>query len=156
MADFAMVLHAVYACCEVAYIAYMFDKVSNDHFTTVSSFTRAAPLVGRFLNALLSIVLLRNISYATHTYFAMGAQIAVLVVAVIFLNFDRASSINANQFSFQETSHDMLMQLKSATSNERVVFWSIWYIFATGVFYVFIYKEEEVIHSFHLGRHEVS
>lgn len=156
MADFAVVLHAFYACCEVAYIAYMFEKVSNEHFMTVSSLTRAAPLAGRFINALLSIVLIRNISYSTHTYFATAVQITALMVAVILLNFDSSNSTNANQFSLQSTSRDMVMQLKSATSNERVLLWSIWYIFAMGVFHEFIVKHETSIHIFHLRNDEVS
>lgn len=158
--NFAIVAYAFYICGDVAYFAYIFDKVSNEHFLNVSALAHAVKLAGRLIYALLTLTLLSYISLSVHMYLALAIQIATLLVAAVLLNFDRtqpSNSTNQSSRSLQSTTHDMLTQLKCAISNKRVIFWSIWWIFGTGIFHQFMVSNLEfTIRTFHSIQNEVS
>lgn len=127
---FAIVLRSFYYCCEVAYVSYMFEKVSKDNFLTVSALTRAAPLAGHLMNAVLFRIILRKMNPNVYSYLALVSQIAVLVIAAIFLNFKRTQP---SSVSLKSAPSDMITQVQTAFSNHLVVFYSIWYIFGFGI-----------------------
>lgn len=151
VAEFALVVYAFYYSCDVAYVSYIFDKVSSDHFLTATSFSHAAPLMGRFINVLLFTVI--NIEHNVHLYLGLAAQIVALLIAVIFLNFNR---IQSSSTSLQRAPQNMITHVQTAISNQHVVFYSIWYIAGFGVFYFFIENEQIHMLIFHNIRNEVS
>lgn len=143
------VFYAFYANCEVAYFAYIYTKVSKDHFLAVSSHTRAALLVGRFTSGVLSQLLLnfKLMDVRTLNYLTLAAQIAATSVAILlpkvnrsiyFYRDERSSSDDVtndkrnglqtfNCSMCQQAFALMLNQLKCAYTNRRVILWSIWY-----------------------------
>lgn len=122
---------------EVVYFAYIYAIVSKDHFSAVSSFTHAALLAGRFINILFTIYLLPYISWSFK--FLHYATIAIQAVATSFvLKLPASSSAQIDAGSHNSQSNKfgqrMLEKLKFAYTNERVIFWSIWYICGTAIF----------------------
>lgn len=129
----------------------MFDKVSTDDFLTASSFARAAPLAGRFVYVLLFTWF--NIKYDVHSYLALAAQIVALLIAAILLKFNR---MQPSTFSLQLAPSDMITQLQTAISNQRVAFYSIWYIISVGVLLPFVLYQQNSNFLFHAYQGEVS
>lgn len=144
------VFYAFYANCEVAYFAYIYAKVSKDHFLAVSSHTRAALLLGRFSSGVLSQTLLnyKVMDVRTLNYLTFAAQIAATIVAILLPKVDESiyfnrgeeqsssdNLTNQNQNGSQTINCSMckrafaLMwsQLKCAYTNRRVILWSVWY-----------------------------
>lgn len=143
------VFYAFYANCEVAYFAYIYAKVSKEHFLAVSSHTRAALLLGRFSSGVLSQTLLnyKLMDVRTLNYLTFAAQIAATIVAILlpkvnesiyFYRGERSSIdnlTNQNQTASQTINCNMCQQafglmwtqLKCAYTNRRVILWSIWY-----------------------------
>lgn len=144
--------YAFYANCEVAYFAYIYAKVSKDHFLAVSSHTRAALLVGRFSSGVLSQLLLyfKLMDVRSLNYLTFAAQIAATIVAIILPNvkesiyFYRGNrSLSSDDNDVIKANHNnsqlidcgmyerafalMWKQLKCAYTNRRVILWSIWY-----------------------------
>lgn len=160
------VSYALYACCEVAYFAYIYAKVSKEHFLAVSSHTRAALLVGRCMSGVLSQTLMYFKLMDIHTlnYLTLGAQIAATSLAVflprvnesIYFYRNQSSSVdvinesrnslNSNLTTKRPIECDkcrlaftlMWKQLKCAYSNRSVVLWSIWYACGMCVFVQFL------------------
>lgn len=152
-AQLVEVFYAFYANCEVAYFAYIYAKVSKDHFLEVSSHTRAALLVGRFSSGVLSQTLLyfKLMDVRTLNYLTFAAQIAATIVAILlpkvnesiyFYRGERSPRSNddiAEPKVIHNDSHFidcamyqrafslMWKQLKCAYTNRRVILWSIWY-----------------------------
>lgn len=149
------VFYALYVTCEVAYFAYIYAKVSKEHFLAVSSHTRAGLLVGRFMSGVLSQSLMHFKLMDIHTlnYLSLAGQIAATLIA-IFLpkvnksiyfyhtkssnddiiedncnilhhNLDDKQSIKCNKW--KQAFSLMWKQLKCAYSNKQVVLWSVWY-----------------------------
>lgn len=150
---FSIVLTAFYHCCEVAYVSYMFDKVSNDQFLAVSALTRTAPLAGHLMNSVVFVTILRKMDYKIYTYLDLISQIAALVFAAIFLNFNRTQPSSVN---LRTAPSDMITQVQTAMSNQSVVFYSIWYIFGYGVMYQIMNSVEESMLNFHVYQTNVS
>lgn len=149
------VFYSLYATCEVAYFAYIYAKVSRDHFLAVSSHTRAALLVGRFTSGVLSQLLMHFSLMNIHTlnYLTFGTQIVAMSITVflpkvnesIYFYRNKASNadiiqdsrndLNCNLSDSQTVKCDkcrqafnlMWKQLKCAYSNRQVVLWSLWY-----------------------------
>lgn len=149
------VFYSLYAACEVAYFAYIYAKVSREHFLAVSSHTRAALLVGRFTSGILSQLLMHFKLMDIHTlnYLTFSTQIAATAITVFLPKVNESIYFYRNKSSndeiIQESSNDincgivdrqtikcdkcrqaftlMWKQLKCAYSNRRVVLWSIWY-----------------------------
>lgn len=160
------VFYSLYAACEVAYFAYIYAKVSREHFLAVSSHTRAALLVGRFTSGVLSQLLMHFKLMDIHTlnYVTFGAQIAAMSITVflpkvnesIYFSRNKSSNdniireshndLNCNLNSSQTVKCDkcrqafnlMWKQLKCAYSNRQVVLWSLWYACGMCAFVQFI------------------
>lgn len=166
-AQMTQVFYALYMNCEVAYYAYIYAKVSKDHFKAVSSHTRAALLAGRFTSGILSQVLryLQLMDIHTLNYLTLSAQIAATSMTIILpkvnksLYFYRNDTshndiINANQnhSGMHHTDTDeafkcnrcrqafdlMWKQLKCAYSNRQTLLWSVWYACGMCIFLQFL------------------
>lgn len=148
-------IYALYTTCEVAYFAYIYANVSKEHFLAVSSHTRAALLVGRFISGVLSQSLMHFKLMDIHTlnYLSLAGQIAATLVAIFLPKVDRSIYFYRNKSTNDEITDDsrnnlhnnlnerqsikcdkcqqafslMWMQLKCAYSNNQVVLWSVWY-----------------------------
>lgn len=147
--------YALYACCEVAYFAYIYAKVSKEHFSAVSSHTRAALLVGRFISGVLSqlLIYLQLMDIHSLNYLTLGTQIAATSIAIFLpkvhdsIYFYRKQSISVDVINESRNSLNcnltgersikcdkyrkaftlMWKQLNCAYSNRHVVLWSSWY-----------------------------
>lgn len=161
-AQLVEVFYAFYANCEVAYFAYIYAKVSKDHFLEVSSHTRAALLAGRFSSGVLSQTLLyfKLMDVRTLNYLTLAAQIAATLVAIllpkvnqsIYFNRGERSSIDDNDAAkanhsvaqiidcrmYQQAFLLMWKQLKCAYTNRSVILWSIWYACGFCMYFQFI------------------
>lgn len=131
----------------------MFEKVPKNNFLIVSAFTRAAPLAGHLINALLFQSILRKMSPNAYTYMVLVAEIAILMIAVIFLNFKREQPASV---SLKSAPSDMITQAQTAFSNNFVVFYSIWYIFGFGIVYQLLISMEDFMFSMHASENNVS
>lgn len=150
------VFYSLYSTCEVAYFAYIYAKVSKEHFLVVSAHNRAALLIGRFLSGILSQLLFNFHLMDVHSlnYITLGAQIAATLITVFLPNVNASiyffrkkspnegvieeihsnlpSNSNDNKQSvkcdkYQQAFALMWKQLKCAYSNRQIVLWSIWY-----------------------------
>lgn len=149
------VFYALYATCEVAYFAYIYAKVSKEHFLAVSSHTRAALLVGRFMSGVLSQSLMHFKLMDIHTlnYLSLAGQIAATLITIFLPKVDKSIYFYRNKSSNDVIIEDsrnslhnnlddkqsikcnkcqqafslMWKQLKCAYSNKQVVLWSMWY-----------------------------
>lgn len=148
------VFYSLYSTCEVAYFAYIYAKVSKEHFLAVSSHTRAALLIGRFTSGLLSQLLFHFKLMNIHSlnYFTLGTQIVATSITVFLPRVKESIYFYRNKSSTDEIiqqSHSNLQcnlddkqvkydkcrlafvlmwkQLKCAYSNRHVVLWSVWY-----------------------------
>lgn len=131
---------------EVVYFAYIYASVSKDHFSTVSSFTHAALLAGRFVNILFTMYALPYISWAVKFvhYLTIAAQATATSFALKLPSDARMQS--SAQIDAQRHNNVLsikygqrmfvlkLKQLKSTYANDRLIFWSIWYVCGTAVF----------------------
>ncbi|XP_031621420.1 folate transporter 1-like [Contarinia nasturtii] len=154
-AQLTQVSYSLYVACEVAYFAYIYAKVPKEHFLAVSSHTRAALLMGRFISGILSQLFLYFNLMDIHTlnYFTLGAQIAATSITVflpsvrqsIYFYREKTSSDEIIQESHsnykchlsdsqsvecdkcQQAFTLMWKQLKCAYSNRQIVLWSVWY-----------------------------
>lgn len=148
------VFYSLYSTCEVAYFAYIYAKVSKEHFLSVSSHTRAALLIGRFMSGLLSQLLFHLNLMDVHTlnYLTFSTQIAATLISVFLPRVKQSIYFYRNKSSTSEIiaqSHSNLQcnlndkqvkydhcrlafvlmwkQLRCAYSNRQVVLWSVWY-----------------------------
>lgn len=163
-AQMTQVFYALYTNCEVAYYAYIYAKVSKDHFKAVSSHTRAALLAGRFTSGILSQVLRYYQLMDIHTlnYLTLSTQIAATAMTIFLpkvnqsLYFYRNTSshddiINANNNSMNHSTGEtfecnryqqafglMWKQLKCAYTNRQTLLWSIWYACGMCIFLQFL------------------
>lgn len=127
---------------EVVYFAYIYATVSKDHFSTVSSFTHAALLAGRFVNILFTIYLLPYISWTFKCLHYV--TIAVQAIATSFVlklptvknHTSSSPQMNARNHIAPSINNGqrMLKQLKCTYTNDQVLLWSIWYVCGTAVF----------------------
>lgn len=154
------VCYALYSACEVAYFAYIYAKVSKEHFLAVSSHTRAALMFGRFLSGFLAQTLIYYEVMNIHSlnYLTLAAQIAATSVAIFLptvnesiyfyrnrsTNIINASeshnSLNNNHQSINCVRAFALMwkQLECAYTNRCVILWSLWYACGMCIYLQFV------------------
>lgn len=164
-AQMTQVFYALYCNCEVAYFAYIYAKVSKDHFKAVSSHTRAALLAGRFTSGILSQSLryFQLMDIHTLNYLTLSTQIAATLMTIFLPNVNeslyfyrnrssRDDIINESRNSLnQKTTGDtfkcdrckqafelMWKQLKCAYTNRHIILWSIWYACGMCIFLQFL------------------
>ncbi|XP_046851724.1 thiamine transporter 1-like [Xenia sp. Carnegie-2017] len=129
---------------EVAYYSYIYAAVSLEHYQKVTSFTRAAILLGRMVAGLLGqlLISLNVTGYLTLNYISFGS---VLVSFCFSLILPRVSS-SASAFNTQFEDHSKFMQVvsqwkaylvdfaygfKNCYTRRFLLKWSLWWAFAT-------------------------
>ncbi|XP_045157086.2 thiamine transporter 2-like [Mercenaria mercenaria] len=83
---FVEVLYGLFTAGEVAYYSYLYVEVPKEHFKKISSFTRAATLVGKFVSFLLAQFLYSfNVMdyYDLHVFSFVSVCIAFLIPLVL-------------------------------------------------------------------------
>lgn len=85
-AQLSQVSYAAYVSSEVAYYAYIYAKVSKEHYSVVTSHTRAALLVGRFTSGVISQTLMHFniVGIRELNFISLSTQI-LATIFVIFL-----------------------------------------------------------------------
>lgn len=125
----ALVFFEFFKNYKVPYFAYIFAKVSKDHFPTVSSLTHAAI----FASTLFSFVFLdfftHRIATETIFYVIFATQIIAVFVALCL------PSVYRIQPSTTLCNHSVWIfeQLKCAYTNGRIIIWSLWFICGTAI-----------------------
>ncbi|XP_031621423.1 thiamine transporter 2-like [Contarinia nasturtii] len=162
-AQLVEVFYSLYIACEVSYFAYIYAKVSKEHFLAVSSHTRAALLMGRFISGVLSQLLLYLKLMDIHSlnFITLTTQIAATIMAIFLPNVEKSIYFNTSTDDIIQQSHSNLQcetsdkqsidrvkwrqafvlmskQLKYSYSNRHVVLWSIWYACGMCVFLQFL------------------
>lgn len=146
------VTYAAYSTSEVAYFAYIYAKVSKEHYSAVTSHTRAGLLIGRFISGVLSqsLIHFKLMKIDELNYITLSAQIVATIFAIslpsvkesiyFYRRNSKSTAIEAdnlgnglpNAFPQSNTKQAfalMWSQFKCAYSNRQILLWSIWYAF---------------------------
>lgn len=80
-----LVFYALHETTEVAYFAYIFAKVSKEHYLAVSSHARAALMAGKFASGMLGQLLLSSnlMNLRELHYVTFGSEIAATLVSLL-------------------------------------------------------------------------
>lgn len=145
-----------FVATEVAYYTYIYAKVDKEHYSTVTSHTRAALLCGRFLSATLGqLVLYTKLMDLRQVHMiTFGAQIAATVWAFflppvknsLYFNGGLGSDLSTQdsldpnvagnkndgkcsvlRTKFTTAFKIIWFQFSAAYKNRKVQLWSIWY-----------------------------
>lgn len=156
------VVYALYISCEVAYFAYIYAKVSKEHFSAVSSHTRAALMFGRFLSGFLAQTLMyfKLMDIYTLNFISFAAQIAATSVAIFLPKVEQSIYFYRNDDHLRDQEQRdrslrgggvcqqaftlMWQQLSCAYTNRRVILWSIWYACGLCIYLQFIAYVQQV------------
>ncbi|XP_026482359.1 thiamine transporter 1-like [Ctenocephalides felis] len=129
--------YGTYMSTEVAYYTFIYAKVDKEHYQKVTSHTRAATLVGRFIagSSAQILVYTKLMDYRDLNYISIVAQILATIWALFLpsvsksLYFHRdATHQKSNKYAraFKILWHHFL----SAYTNWHVIQWSLWYSLA--------------------------
>ncbi|XP_068239536.1 thiamine transporter 1 [Palaemon carinicauda] len=155
--QFMQFTYGVATSTEVAYFTYIYAKVSSEHYQKVTSFTRAALLLGRFMSGVLAQTLIATNAMDYHglNYISLGSVSIAFLIAFLLppvrtsIYFHRqeyiASSEGESSRRLDEAGGQKrrpvlwlskVMKLiwedfKTAYSNTYLLKWSIWWAFAT-------------------------
>ncbi|KAG7304249.1 hypothetical protein JYU34_011187 [Plutella xylostella] len=156
-------IYGLYMATEVAYLTYIYAKVDSDKYPKVSSYTRMAILIGRFLSGLSSqlLVLFHVMDYRQLNYITFTAQILSIFWAIWLppvqygIYFHRRHSLGnslqmntspqekelppynvkpASTSHFKEAAYLIVGHARGAYSRPAVVAWSILYACAMALF----------------------
>jgi len=131
---------------EVAYFTYIYAKVSSEHYQQVTSLTRTALLIGRFLSGLLSQVLISShlLSYRELNYISLSMVSAAgitslflppVTATVYFHRNDGDEGASQKNPSIWKSLTDSFRLLYTdfiaAYSNPYVLKWSLWWALGT-------------------------
>ena len=142
------VTYGIATGAEVAYYSYIYAAVAPKHFQKVTSYTRAAILVGRMASGVSGqlLVSFKVASYLTLNYISLGSVIISLVFSLVL---PRVTSIadafntsvqpeDENDSKFQELLlawkaylGDFWKGFKHSYSRKQLLRWSLWWAVAT-------------------------
>lgn len=145
--------YGTYMSTEVAYYTYIYAKVDKEHYQKVTSHTRAATLVGRFIagSSAQILVYTKLMDYRDLNYISIVAQILATIWALFLpsvsksLYFHRDDEVKTNlpqleQGNTTPTHHKsnkyarafkiLWQHFLSAYTNWHVIQWSLWYSLA--------------------------
>uniref|UniRef100_A0A1L8DE13 Putative micronutrient transporter folate transporter family n=1 Tax=Nyssomyia neivai TaxID=330878 RepID=A0A1L8DE13_9DIPT len=145
----AEIFYGTYLATEVAYYTYIYAKVEKEHYSKVTSHTKAAILCGRFIAGSLGqfLVHLNFMNYRELNYITLAAQILATVWAVFLpsvqesVYFHRKSLQQRNNHDFPTSNHELVGkensnvaaliwgQFRRAYTNRKVLIGSFWFIF---------------------------
>lgn len=163
--QFMQVVYGVATGAEVAYYSYIYAVVDRDHYQLVTSYTRAAVLVGRMISGVVGQILisLNVTNYLALNYISLGSVSIACCVSLLLPKasgnvFVRNAESEENQeqvdcfSSWKRTMLLMFEDLKLCYSNKELLRWSLWWAFATcGEFQVENYVQNlwDVIYPSH-------
>ena len=152
---------------EVAYYSYIYAVVDRDHYQLVTSYTRAAVLLGRMMSGVVGQLLIsfKVTDYLTLNYISL-ASVSIACLITLFLpkasgNVFGTSTGSEPAFedqqmscfaSWKRTMSVMFLDLKLCYSDKELLRWSLWWAFATcGEFQVENYVQNlwDVIYPSH-------
>ncbi|XP_059621180.1 thiamine transporter 1-like isoform X2 [Phlebotomus argentipes] len=145
----AEVFYGTYLATEVAYFTYIYAKVEKEHYSKVTSHTRAAILCGRFIAGASGqlLIFLQWMDYRELNYVTLGAQILATLWALFLpsvkrsVYFHRKASIQRTTNEFLSSEHELVVtrkdhalkllwgQFRRAYTSRKVLIGSIWFIF---------------------------
>jgi thiamine transporter 2/3 len=129
---------------EVAYYSYIYAAVTVEHYQKVTSFTRAAILVGRMIAGILGqlLISLDVTGYLTLNYISFASVIAAFLFSLVLPSVP--SSAHAFNTSYEGYSWyrqlglqwkayliDFIQGFKNCYSRRVLLRWSIWWALAT-------------------------
>lgn len=150
---------------EVAYYSYIYAVVDRDHFQFVTSYTRAAVLVGRMISGVVGQILisLKVTDYLALNYISLGSVSIAFCISLllpkasgnVFVRDTEREDTQEQVKCFSSWKRTMLLMfkdLKLCYSNRELLRWSLWWAFATcGEFQVenFVQNLWDVIYPSH-------
>ncbi|KAH1004478.1 thiamine transporter 1 [Dendroctonus ponderosae] len=143
--------YGAFAACEVAYFTYIYAKVDKQYYQLVTSYTRAAILMGRFFSGLLGqlLISLRVLDYRQLNYITFAAMLAATVWSLFLppvnqsIYFHR-DSVTPLVFGEKTKGAFQLMwgHLRQGYASFYIIKWSIWWALSTcGFIQVQIYMQ---------------
>lgn len=145
----AEVFYGTYLATEVAYFTYIYAKVEREHYSKVTSHTKAAILCGRFIAGSSGqlLIFLKWLDYRQLNYITLAAQILATVWALFIppvltsVYFHRKASVQRNNNEFMSSERELVIkkrknaailiwrQFRRAYTNRKVLIGSFWFIF---------------------------
>ena len=131
---------------EVAYYSFIYAVVDREHYQIVTSYTRAAALLGRMLSGVIGqlLISLKVTDYLALNYISLGS---VLISCILTLLLPSASgnvfvsraetdsTVEQHQngcfSSWKTTMYTMFQDFKLCYSDKELLRWSLWWAFAT-------------------------
>ena len=129
---------------EVAYYSYIYAAVTTEHYQKVTSFTRAAILVGRMISGILGqlLISLHVTKYLALNYISFGSVSVAFLISLLLPSVpSSANAFNTSHDGYSWYSQiaqqwkaylvDFLQGFKNCYSRELLVRWSLWWAVAT-------------------------
>lgn len=116
------VFYSMYSVTEVAYFAYIYTKVPKEHYLTVTSHSRAALMIGRFLSAILGQLLLFGdiLGLVGLNYITFGGHFIVMIVAFYLPKVERSIYFNPQNNIDCANAHDIDMDAIEASGSFKI------------------------------------
>lgn len=165
--QFMQFAYGVATGAEVAYYSYIYAVVDRDHYQIVTSYTRAAVLLGRMLSGVTGqlLISLKVTDYLALNYISLGSVLISCILTLLLPNasgnvfVNRAetdSTVEQHQngcfSSWKTTMFTMFQDFKRCYSDKELLRWSLWWAFATcGEFQVenFVQNLWDIIYPSH-------
>ena len=145
--------YGVATSMEIAYYTYIYAKVPKEDYLLVSSLTRGAVLIGKFLTGALAQLLtsLELCDYKVLNYISLACVSIALALSFFLPKLKTSVYFHKGKKSGEdgvEAEHDdnelhyvkrglakILSDLRSAYTQSYVVKWSVWVAFSTSAYY---------------------
>ncbi|XP_037039633.1 thiamine transporter 1-like [Bradysia coprophila] len=137
--QFVEVIYGTYCATEIAYYSYIYAKTEREHYQAVTSHTRAAILVGRFVAGVSSqlLVFFHVMNYRQLNYLTLITQILAFVWAFFIPRVETSTYFNRNtggkwsetfrRSQILEAFNLIWNHFRTSYANKVVVLWSIYY-----------------------------
>ncbi|XP_023218399.1 thiamine transporter 1-like [Centruroides sculpturatus] len=164
--QFMQFVYGIGTASEIAYYTYIYSMVSGETYQKVTSYTRAAFLVGRFFTGVSSQILISTslMNYRQLNYISLVSVTISFIIAVCLpsapssIYFHKTSATSEEEVTANKkytkmkiVIKTMMTELKNSYANKHILKWSIWWALATcGYFQVGNYIQnlwEEVLPS---------
>ena len=165
--QFMQFAYGVATGTEVAYYSYIYAVVDRDHYQIVTSYTRAAVLLGRMLSGVIGqlLISLKVTDYLVLNYISLG-RVSISCILTLLLpktsgnvfvtraETDPAVEQQQNGCfsSWKAIMNTMFQDFKMCYSDKQLLRWSLWWAFATcGEFQVenFVQNLWDIIYPSH-------
>ena len=144
--QFMQFAYGVATGAEVAYYSYIYAVVDRDRYQIVTSYTRAAVLLGRMLSGVIGqlLISLKVTDYLALNYISLGS-VSISCILTLLLpktsgnvfitraETDPAAEQQQNGCfsSWKTTMYTMFQDFKLCYSDKQLLRWSLWWAFAT-------------------------